>query len=357
MYNFIKKIDNVYAAYAIYADKLICNIGDGNSSHITFFDSSYNKINELSQTSYDFFIYNQLLFFTTQTIIDTNNKKILESYLLKLSNKQLIKLPYTLNIKGIKYEDKYICVGYKGCLELGKENYYFIIDLNTFNIEKEISRRNTESRNLKYFFGNKLFFSDSIQKLICCCDCNGKQVWQQDLKEILKYQYNKKDVYGQIKQVKQYKDSLIAVSDGGVVKLQIETGEILWKSKTYARTMEIIGNIGYVCTNHSLYKINLETGEISGYGWEYHRLPDFEYNGKKYWAVGHEVIYHDGLLWYSVYSSGHSFLLAINPSNGNYEWIHHVETNEKTASPQFHENKMFLLDTGSTLHIYEKEKR
>lgn len=184
---------------------------------------------------------------------------------------------------------------------------------------------------------------------------NNSLVWQQDLKETLKYHFDKKDVYGQIKQIKHYKDSVIVVSDGGVIRLLLETGEILWKSKTYARTMEIVEETGYVCTNHSLYKVNLKSGTISGYGWEYHRLPDLEYNGKTYWAVGHEVIYHNGLLWYSVYSAGESFITAINPESGNYEWIHHVDTYEKIESPRFYDNKMFILDTGGTLHIYEKD--
>lgn len=156
-------------------------------------------------------------------------------------------------------------------------------------------------------------------------------------------------------EVKEYQNSLIVLTSAGVLRLSAKEGSVIWKTFRYANTIEIVGNIGYICSGLALYKVNLDTGEESGYGWEYERLPDFIYNEKIFWPMGHRVIYHEGLLWYSVYSSGHSFLLAINPENGNYEWIHHVDTYEKTEAPQFYEDKMFLWDTGNILHIYEKE--
>lgn len=158
-----------------------------------------------------------------------------------------------------------------------------------------------------------------------------------------------------ITEVKEHQGGIVVVTTAGVVKLNIEDGSVIWKTSSYACTMEIVNNVGYVCTSGSLYKINLDTGEESGYGREYDKVPDFIYEGKNYWSDPYRVVYHDGLLWCSVYSSGHSFLLAINPDNGNYEWIHHVDTYEKTEAPQFYEDKMFLWDTGNTLHIYEKE--
>lgn len=156
-------------------------------------------------------------------------------------------------------------------------------------------------------------------------------------------------------EVKEYQNSLIVLTSAGTLRLSTKNGSVIWKTSSYACTMEIVNNIGYVCTSGSLYKINLDTGEESGYGREYDKVPDFIYEGRTYWSDPDRVVYHDGLLWCSVYSSGHSFLLAINPENGNYEWIHHVDTYEKTEAPQFYEGKMFLWDTGNILHIYEKE--
>lgn len=180
-------------------------------------------------------------------------------------------------------------------------------------------------------------------------------LWQKDLSKKMRYEHEGKVVQGEIKQVKQYKNSLIVVSDGGIIRLALDTGDILWNIKSYTRTMEIVDETGYCCSGLSLWKLNLESGENSDYGWEYNRLPDIEWQGRTYWPIGHEVIYHEGLLWYAVYASGHSFLVAINPHDGHYEWVHHVDTNEKIESPRFHNNNMFLLDTGGTLHIYKKE--
>lgn len=175
-------------------------------------------------------------------------------------------------------------------------------------------------------------------------------VWQLDVTSLFPDQ---EDV--SISEIKEYQGSLIVLSSVATLRLSAEDGSIIWINNGYAHTLEIVGNIGYVCTGLSLLKINLDNGEESGYGWERHELPNFIYNEKNFWPIGHRVVYHEGLLWYSVYSSGHSFLLAINPENGNYEWIHHVDTYEKIDAPQFYEDKMFLRDTGNVLHIYEKE--
>lgn len=230
---------------------------------------------------------------------------------------------------------------------------YHIFDLETKTFIKE----NIVSKNPLFFIYKDCFVCRNSDVEISIFNFKSiEQLWQQDLSEYLKRYSDGKEKQGKINQVKLYKDSLIVVSDGGVLRLALETGEIIWKVKGYTRTMEIVENIGYCCSGLSLWKLNLETGEESGYGWEYHRLPDIKWNGRTYWPGGHEVIYHEGLLWYSVFASGHSFLVAINPHDGHYKWVHHVETNEKIDSPKFHNNKMFLLDTGGTLHIYEKEE-
>lgn len=194
------------------------------------------------------------------------------------------------------------------------------------------------------FRGDQLFlYKNSISTI--------ELSWQLDLDSLFP---NQEDIT--IKSVKEYQGSLIVATSVATLRLSAEDGSVIWINNGYVRTIEIVGNTGYICTGLSLLKINLDNGEESGYGWEQNRLPDFTYKGQEYYPAGHEVVYHDGLLWYSVCSSGESFLIAINPENGNYEWIHHVDTNDQTDAPQFYEDKMFLWDTGNMLHIYEKEK-
>ena len=158
-----------------------------------------------------------------------------------------------------------------------------------------------------------------------------------------------------ILEIYSYKDTFIIIARVGIVCLSQKDGSLIWKCDHYARTMEIVGNLGYVCTGLSLYWVNLDTGEKYGYGRKYDRLPDFEYNGETYWPAGYRVVYHKGLLWYEVFISGYAFILGIDPETGEYKWIHKVETYERVMDIKFYDDKMFLLDSGNTLFIYEED--
>ena len=131
---------------------------------------------------------------------------------------------------------------------------------------------------------------------------------------------------------------------------------MIWKCDHYARTMEIVGHYGYVCTSLSFYRVDLDTGEFYNYNRKYSRLPDFEYNGENHWPSGHRVVYNKGLLWYDVHTSKHPFIIAIDPETGNYRWIHEItNSNGYIENIKFYDDKMFLLDSGNTLFIYEEE--
>ena len=158
-----------------------------------------------------------------------------------------------------------------------------------------------------------------------------------------------------ILEIYSYKDTFIIIARVGIVCLSQKDGSLIWKCDYYARTMEIVGHYGYVCTSLSFYRVDLDHGEKYGYGRKYDRLPDFEYNGENHWPSGHRVVYHKGLLWYIVYSSGESFIIAIDPETANYQWIHKVDTYEKVMDIKFYDDKMFVTDTDYNLFIYEEE--
>ena len=158
-----------------------------------------------------------------------------------------------------------------------------------------------------------------------------------------------------ILEIYSYKDTFIIIARVGIVCLSQKDGSLIWKCDHYALTMEIVGHYGYVCTSLSFYRVDLDTGEFYNYNRKYSRLPDFEYNGENHWPAGHRVVYHKGLLWYRVYSSGESFILAIDPETGEYKWIHKVDTYEKVMDIKFYDDKMFVTDTGYNLFIYEEE--
>ena len=160
----------------------------------------------------------------------------------------------------------------------------------------------------------------------------------------------------EIYSVHPYKNTFIVIAKRGIVCISQKDGSLIWKSDYYARTMEIVGNLGYVCTGLSLYWVNLDNGEKYGYGRKYDRLPDFEYNGENHWPSGHRVVYHKGLLWYDVHTSKHPFIIAIDPETATYQWIYEIkDTYEDIEEIRFYDNKMFVTDTGYNLFIYEEE--
>ena len=175
-------------------------------------------------------------------------------------------------------------------------------------------------------------------------------LWQQNIQDFFS-----KEEEIEIYSVHLYKNTFIVIAKMGIVCISQKDGSLIWKCDHYARTMEIVGHYGYVCTSLSFYRVDLDTGEFYNYNRKYSRLPDFEYNGETYWPAGYRVVYHKGLLWYEVFISGYAFILAIDPETGKYKWIHKVETYERVMDIKFYDDKMFLLDSGNTLFIYEEE--
>ena len=159
-----------------------------------------------------------------------------------------------------------------------------------------------------------------------------------------------------ILEIYSYKDTFIIIARVGIVCLSQKDGSLIWKCDHYARTMEIVGHYGYVCTSLSFYRVDLDTGEFYNYNRKYSRLPDFEYNGENHWPSGHRVVYHKGLLWYDVHTSKHPFIIAIDPETATYQWIYEIkDTYEDIEEIRFYDNKMFVTDTGNNLFIYEEE--
>ena len=176
-------------------------------------------------------------------------------------------------------------------------------------------------------------------------------LWQQNIQDFFP-----KEEEIEIYFVHPYKNTFIVIAKMGIVCISQKDGSLVWKCDHYARTMEIVGHYGYVCTSLSFYRVDLDTGEFYNYNRKYSRLPDFEYNGENHWPSGHKVVYHNGLLWYDVYTSKHPFIIAIDPETATYQWIYEIkDTYEDIEEIRFYDNKMFVTDTGNNLFIYEEK--
>ena len=215
---------------------------------------------------------------------------------------------------------------------------------------KVLSEKNTSIKGITAFLTDEYIVNYSNTDTYIYVKNDFSLLWQQNIQDFFPGEEELS-----IFEIYSYKDTFIIIARVGIVCLSQKDGHLLWRLNKGAFTMEIVGNLGYVCTGLSLYWVNLDTGEKYGYGRKYDRLPDFEYNGETYWPAGYRVVYHKGLLWYRVYSSGESFILVIDPETGEYKWIHKVETYEKVMDIKFYDDKMFLLDSGNTLFIYEED--
>ena len=222
-----------------------------------------------------------------------------------------------------------------------------VYDLEKFSI---IENREDTVEGIIFIPINKFIVSRYSTSIYIYKKNDFSLLWQQNIQDFFPGEEELS-----ILEIYSYKDTFIIIARVGIVCLSQTAGSLIWKCDHYARTMEIVGHYGYVCTSLSFYRVDLDTGEFYNYNRKYSRLPDFEYNGENHWPSGHRVVYHKGLLWYRVYSSGESFILAIDPETGEYKWIHKVETYEKVMDIKFYDDKMFVTDTGYNLFIYEEE--
>ena len=216
---------------------------------------------------------------------------------------------------------------------------------------KVLSEKNTSIKGITAFLTDEYIVNYSNTYIYVYKKNDYSLLWQQNIQDFFP-----KEEEIEIYSVHPYKNTFIVIAKMGIVCISQKDGSLIWKSDYYARTMEIVEHYGYVCTSLSFYRVDLDTGECFFYNREYARLPDFEYNGETYYPSGHKVVYHNGLLWYDVYTSKHPSIIAIDPETATYQWIYEVkDTYEDIEEIRFYDNKMFVTDTGNNLFIYEEE--
>ena len=216
---------------------------------------------------------------------------------------------------------------------------------------KVLSEKNTSIKGITAFLTDEYIVNYSNTYTYIYVKNDLSLLWQQNIQDFFPGEEELS-----ILEIYSYKDTFIIIARVGIVCLSQKDGSLIWKCDYYARTMEIVGHYGYVCTSLSFYRVDLDTGEFYNYNRKYSRLPDFEYNGENHWPSGHRVVYHKGLLWYDVHTSKHPFIIAIDPETGNYQWIHEItSSNRYIENIKFYDNKMFVTDTGYNLFIYEEE--
>ena len=188
-----------------------------------------------------------------------------------------------------------------------------------------------------------------------------KQLWQKDLSEITSYTDWDGEHKGEIYNVYSYKNRIIVVAGNSVLSLEKDNGVIEWQT-TYddfqPHTLHIVENIGYLCRGAYYSLINLNTGEKL---LEIKLLRPFnlslKYKNSNVAMVRSDMTYHEGYFYFTDKSEEHRYLGKIEPQTGIVEEYQILEgITSSIHPPKFHKDKMFLLDSESNLHIYQKDK-
>lgn len=349
MYNYYKKINKTH-------------IYEFNNNFIYAYDYSNKQNTKLIYSDLKFKSYWQIeigklpyiSFHEKNFIIGNYSEKtteIYEKYSNKLLNKYHINLP---SRNGFPYASIIERVFFK------KKDLIMEINLKNW----ELSEKSFD-KNLGYCLtvNSKFIFRVFRKGILKIFDNKLKDIiWQRNFSEECKYidPWNDKEYKGSVQHVYSYGDDKIIVccKYSNCYCLDIQTGKEIWKNSFSSRmTFDYQNDIGYSYSNGgSIAKIDLKTGNILNKDGKYYNLPDLpKYNDLHISSTTDTMEYHEGLLWALVYSNGYSFIVAINPHDWHYEWIHRVDTIGKLMDIKFHKNRMYLKDSEGDLHIYEKE--
>lgn len=230
----------------------------------TYFKCINDKLFVLENDSSSFFIYSFINFELIKKIgedygggLYTINNNILDYSFRGINLKNLEKVVFFQNEDCYfnAMNNNYIVVN-KFIEEFKSEQY--LINKSDFKIIKKILyegglRLFTHSNSIVSSLDGNIFFYNDFSLL-----------WQKNIRDF----FNKEDSKNnqlRIQEIYTYKENFIVVSTFGILSLNQQDGSLVWKTDSYARTMEIVGNFGYVCTGGSLYRINLDNGEMYDY--------------------------------------------------------------------------------------------
>ncbi|MFK8267165.1 hypothetical protein, partial [Capnocytophaga cynodegmi] len=179
-------------------------------------------------------------------------------------------------------------------------------------------------------------------------------LWQKDLSDITSYKdYDGSLKQGDIREIYSYNNTLIVLTQVFILRLHIETGEIIYSLRLPAglMTLSIEENKAYGCYGYHYMEIDLEKGELINFV----RIENALLNGKEYNAIMNKACYKDGFVFHGLRLEGGQYAVgAINTKTGNREWISLLSVN-MVEKIEFHDDKMFISDTGGNLLIYQRE--
>lgn len=221
-----------------------------------------------------------------------------------------------------------------------------------FNLEKKVFiKENISSKIPRLTLDGKYFvcrFNDAEISLFNFFDQN--EIWNQDLSSITAYSDYDGSHSGEIKKLYLHDNKLIITSGDSVLSINADNGEINWRVRHedfQPLTLHIVDDSAYLCKGTFFSAIDLKKGEKF---LETNILRPFDNNhtwqNAKYAMVGSDMTWHDGNFYFTGKHNNEYYFAKLDPVTGqirDFQMLPEIHFN--TYPPQFHDGKMFLLDS------------
>ena len=248
--------------------------------------------------------------------------------------------------------------------------YYYITNskyiiirkfITDFSLELHIVRLDNYQivRKIKDTSGTIRLFTES-NDLICSTEDflflykDFTLLWQKDLSKLTQYtEWDGTEEEGKIREVYEYQDSVIVLTQMFILRIDLQTGDIVYSLQLPAGLMElsIVGDKAYGCYGYHYMEVDIEKGKLLNFV----RIENAVYQGKEYNAIMDSPKFHEGYVFHGVrLEGGYYAISALDAQTEKRIWIDLLGT-YMVEKIEFYEDKMFVLDTGGYLHIYEKE--
>jgi hypothetical protein len=348
MYRLVKIINKVCGDFNFYHNNLIAICGDYLNSNLCLFDSNYRLTSKIeSQSAYDFIIEKGNVLFTSQNATKSFNCVISDNQFNNLNE-----LSFVLHLKGKKSDEKYFCFS-----NIDVEECYLLIDLVDFRVlQKYDAKKGFYNSKYNVYSGINLFlekcFIAFIDSSIGLFNFETQCLWQHDLSILSSFtNYEGRATKGSIRNIYEYNDSVIVITQLFIFRINIERGDIIYSKKLPAGflSLSLFQNRAFGCYGHHYLEIDLDSGEVINFN----RIENEENEGVKYLAYMNEAYYDDELIYHGIrLSNGVHGVGIIDAKTGNRLFFHPTGVHN-IEQIKVHREKLYVRDS-ENLHVFNK---
>ena len=339
----INKIIGIDQNYELSQNGLFVNLKSPNKTIKILSLDGISTFDQLNYSVYDIENTDHYVFFTLE-----NESK---SYSYDKVKKSINELPYILHIKGLKFDDSYLCFS-----EYREREVFLIIDLKTTQIVAELDPK-IGFGNIQSFKNDTIISTKKKLAKIGRFNSENNQLWLLDLSDECSYDVGNGIEKGEISNIYNEDEFVYVLAGLSVIKVSIESGNIIWHSKLNTIQSRGIIQEGYLYTTSNAYinKIDCQTGEII-----YEKNFDYiKVDGEKTLGPIKELTWYNEALW-TIMDSNPSAIIKINPFDGSYKSVISLKELGITKAckmPRFYQDRMYLLDIDGSLHIFAMDAK